>query len=98
LFVGCGAFLGAVGLSYATAINDYRDNHESDGSYTKYNRPFYLLLGAGTISWECTNLYSLIRVAVLGKKAKSKSSIADAVELSPLFCKGASGAMVSWKF
>lgn len=98
LFVGCGAFLGAVGVSYAMTINDYRDNNEIDGSSTKYETPAYLLLRAGTIAWAGTNLYSLIRVAVLGKKAKSKSLIADAVELSPWFCKGAGGAMVSWKF
>jgi hypothetical protein len=98
LFIGGGAFLGSVGCSYVMTVNDYRDNHEVDGTYTKFEKPFFGLLDAGTIIWAGTNLYSLIYVAVLGKKAKSKTSLADAIELSPWNCNGANGVIVSWKF
>ncbi len=98
LFVGGAAFLGATALSYVQTGNDFRDNNEMDNSYTKYATPATVCFATSTIIWAGTNLYSLIYVAALGKKAKSKTSLVDAIELNPWNCNGANGMMVSWMF
>ncbi|MBN1577148.1 MAG: hypothetical protein JW913_11385 [Chitinispirillaceae bacterium] len=100
LGVGIGLSIGAVGVAYWRMFKDYRDNSENDGSYDKYGDLVDGLMNASTIAWAAPNLYSLVYIVVLGKKAEKNTlkTQGRAFQIVPFRCRGADGLMLSCEF
>jgi hypothetical protein len=97
LCVGIGLSIGAVGVSYWQMFKDYRDNNESDGSYTKYDGLVNGLMNASTIAWAAPNIYSLVYIIALRNKAE-KNSLNTSFQIVPFRHGNADGLMLSFEF
>ncbi|MBN1757719.1 MAG: hypothetical protein JW863_05350 [Chitinispirillaceae bacterium] len=99
-FTGAGFHIGSFGVSIWQILADYRDNHEMDGSYSKYGDVSLALFNAGLITFACTNLYSLAYTIILGEKAnRHPDTTANAsIHLAPLRYGDANGFLLAWDF
>ena len=97
LFTGVGLYMGASAVNIWRVIADYRDNHEFDQSYKKYLNLMNNLADAGSLTWAVTNLYSLVYIIVLGKKAE-KHTTATSFQIVPFSNGGANGCMLTCEF
>ena len=101
-FLATGAALGimASGISIGITVKDFRDNNEVDGSYNKYTDLMSGTLDAALLTWGGANVYSLIYIIVLGKKAEKNklNTKQNAFHIAPFHLRDANGLMLSSTF
>jgi len=91
--------IGSFGIGMWRMYSDYRDNHEIDESYSKYENVEAAIFTAGLIGFAGTNLYSLVYTIILGEKAKQRcAATAGSLTLSPIRHGDANGLMLTWSF
>ena len=92
--------LGASGISMWQIVKDIQDNNEYDGSYDKYTDVVNGLMDICLITWGGANIYSLVYVIVLGKKAEkhTQNKQENTFHITPFHYRDANGLMLSCEF